>query len=200
MLTATRSTLPNHARPEYRGTAIGWSRSVFDGRRIAFVDTETTGKPPASHMIKIAVIDESGHVLLDTLINPEVLIPAESSQIPGIHDADVANAPSWHDVHANYIQVMEGRQVVAYNKAFDRPARDASCRRYGLPLPGGVWRCAMLAYSYFIGEINSVHGDYRWHKLIAANEFLRVDSAGHRALADAVSCRAVLEAMSLFPF
>ena len=54
-----------------------------------FLDTETTGlHPPHDKLVEVAIIDEAGDVVLDTLVNPERPI-GFATQIHGISDAMV---------------------------------------------------------------------------------------------------------------
>ena len=94
---------------------------------IAFFDLETTGINTAKdRIIEISIlkIDLSGKE--DTLtmrINPEMPIPPESTEIHGITDEDVKNAPSFKEVAKNLVHYLEGCDLGGYN-----------CNRFDIPL------------------------------------------------------------------
>jgi len=51
-----------------------------------YLDTETTGLSPGNgaRIVEIAILDDDGRPLLDTLVNPDCEIPDEASSIHGI--------------------------------------------------------------------------------------------------------------------
>ena len=62
-----------------------------------FLDTETTGlDPDHDELLEIAIVDDSGEVLLDTLIKPSTNNPVwpEAEAIHGIAPEMVADAPT----------------------------------------------------------------------------------------------------------
>ncbi len=89
------------------------------------LDTETTGPDPAkARIVQIAAVAYQGPKPrdirpFDTLVNPGVPIPAEATNIHGITDADVANAPSFADIREE-LEAFLGRSVLlGYHIGFD---------------------------------------------------------------------------------
>ena len=89
----------------------------------AIVDLETTGGRAARDRItEIAIILHDGEKELDrfeSLINPERAIPRNITQITGIDDKMVADAPKFYEVAKRVVEITEGAIFVAHNVRFD---------------------------------------------------------------------------------
>jgi DNA polymerase-3 subunit epsilon len=95
-------------------------------RPIAFLDIETTGiNISADRIIEISIlkISPSGkEEWLSQRINPEMLIPAKSTAIHGISDADVSGEPVFREVAKKIATFLEGCDLAGYNAIkFDIP-------------------------------------------------------------------------------
>ena len=178
-----------------RERAIGWAREVAVDPMAVYLDTETTGLDGQAEIVDLAVIAGDGEVLLDTLIRPVRSIPLVASGIHGIRDADVADAPTWDDVFAEFGRVTQGRRIVVYNADFDKRIVSQCCAQYALASPEVVWQCAMRAYAEFCAEPGQ-SGGFKWHRLDRAAYRFGISPGGHRALADAKVCRAVVLGMA----
>jgi DNA polymerase-3 subunit epsilon len=104
---------------------------------LAVIDTETTGKDPqrGDRIIEVAVVHfDKGAVTnrYSLLVDPTVPIPAESSAVHGITDADVKGKPKFEAIAKQVAQWLEGRVPVAYNASFDRTFIYAEMRRAGI--------------------------------------------------------------------
>jgi DNA polymerase-3 subunit epsilon len=183
-----------------REKAIEWAMSVAHDPRAVVLDTETLGIKPDAGLCDIAVVAMDGLPILNTLINPGRPIPAEASDVHGIRDEDVRNAPTFADVYPDLCAVLTGRRVVIYNRAFDAAVLDACCDRYELPAFGArSWECAMLAYSDFDGtrSTNWRRPRVKWWKLGEACDAMGVRLTGaHRAMADAQATRLLVLQMA----
>jgi DNA polymerase III, alpha subunit (gram-positive type) len=89
---------------------------------VAIIDFETTGLTPgADRVVEVAVarVDPHGDVqlVLDTLVNPMRRVSA--TEIHGITDADVIDAPRFADIAGELVGVLNGCVVSAYNVYFD---------------------------------------------------------------------------------
>lgn len=107
---------PNQAllrRREAASVAAEW----LAGETV-ILDTETTGLYDAE-IVELSIIDTAGNVLLDTLVRPTRPIPAEATEIHGITDEMVANAPTWAEVYPQYQALVAGKTIAAYNAEFD---------------------------------------------------------------------------------
>ncbi|SHM14216.1 exonuclease domain-containing protein [Hymenobacter psychrotolerans] len=89
----------------------------------AIIDLETTGGQPAQDRItEIAIFIHDGEKVVDqfdTLINPGRSIPFFITQLTGINDEMVRDAPKFHEVARKVVEMTEGCVFVAHNVRFD---------------------------------------------------------------------------------
>jgi DNA polymerase III subunit epsilon len=89
----------------------------------AIVDIETTGGSPVSEKItEIAVFVYDGEKVIDeyiSLINPERQIPYYITQLTGITNSMVINAPRFYEVAKKIVEITDNRIFVAHNVNFD---------------------------------------------------------------------------------
>lgn len=95
----------------------------LNAEKYAVLDVETTGLSAGTDkIIEIAVVlYENGNEVneLDTLVNPGVEIPQRITQLTGISDADVADAPNLAEVMPAVKEMIDGVPVIAHNAGFD---------------------------------------------------------------------------------
>jgi len=109
------------------------------------LDLETTGLTVHSdRVIQMAAIAMHSDKLLDSprldeLVKPGIPIPAESSAIHGIVDADVAAAPGFAEIAEKLKPLVSGRVVVGHNIGFDMAILRHEFARNGL-----VWHEPMV--------------------------------------------------------
>lgn len=146
-----------------------------------YLDTETTGLSSSSRVVQIAIVDDDGRPLIDTLINPGVPIPPDASAIHGITDEMVRDAPTLAHAMPSIIAAVRCRTLVIYNSAYDMqflPELHDHAARV---------ECAMqLAMSAMNMR--------RWPRLVVAAAWAGHDWAGtqaHSALGDALAARTV---------
>jgi DNA polymerase-3 subunit epsilon len=114
--------------------------SLFDGTRLAVLDTETTGLDPARghRLIEVACVAlEDGRIgeAWSTLVNPGRPIPADAAAVHGITDAMVRDAPTPAAVAAELETRCAGRTLVFHHADFDLPFLKAA---FGLSLFDGL--------------------------------------------------------------
>jgi DNA polymerase-3 subunit epsilon len=92
-------------------------------KRYAIVDIETTGgSPNQDRVTEIAIALHNGERIIDqfsTLINPERSIPWNITQLTGITNEMVANAPKFYEVAKDIVEMTAGAVFVAHNVRFD---------------------------------------------------------------------------------
>jgi len=93
---------------------------------LAFIDLETTGvNLGTDRIIEIAIVKILGDGTRSTkrkLINPGMPIPAASSEVHGISDEMVKDAPSFKQVAQELKQMLDGCDLAGYNSnRFDVP-------------------------------------------------------------------------------
>ncbi len=103
----------------------------------AIVDIETTGSQPRQDRItEIAIALHDGREVIETyetLINPERPIPRNITNITGITDEMVADAPRFHEVARRIVEMTEGAVFVAHNVRFDYHFLQAQYANLGYP-------------------------------------------------------------------
>jgi hypothetical protein len=168
-----------------------WAREVLADERTVILDTETTGLHDAARIVEISVITGTGEVLLNTLLNSGEPIPADATDIHGIGDQDVADAPTFSDILVTLTATLDYKRVVIYNAPYDMGRlryelrlhyagrRANPCEEADAWLSVMNFEDALIPYSDWVGDWNDYFGNYTWQPL----------NGGHRALGD---CRAVI--------
>lgn len=93
---------------------------------IVFFDLETTGVNVAKdRIVEISIFKAFPNKSTESktwLINPTVPIPAEVTEVHGISDQDVVNAPTFKEIAHEIKNIMEGCDLAGYNSnKFDIP-------------------------------------------------------------------------------
>ncbi len=101
---------------------LGISRRSISDTPIAVVDFETTGLTPGyDRVVEVSVVridpGEEPKLVFDTLVNPMRRVAA--TEIHGITDEDVADAPHFADIAGEIVGALNGCAVAAYNVYFD---------------------------------------------------------------------------------
>lgn len=166
-------------------------------RHPLFLDTETTGLDGEAEICDLAVIDHTGHVLLNTLVRPTRHIPPDATAIHGITDADVAGAPTFAEVGPRLAELLYSRFVIIYNADFDVRMLRQSHRAAGLPRDDRPLTvdCLMELYAEHHGDWVPRRGSYRWQSLGSAALQCGLswpDGGAHRAATDAEMARRLL--------
>lgn len=101
----------------------------------AVVDIETSGgRAQIDKITEIAIYIHDGRRVIDeftTLINPEVSIPPFITNLTGINNQMVANAPKFYEVAKQIVLITEGKLFVAHNAQFDYGFIQAEFKRLG---------------------------------------------------------------------
>lgn len=159
---------------------------------IAF-DTETTGLDPFSgdRVMEVALVElrvgPDGRVRERKdhawMINPGIPIPRQITQITGIRDDDVANAPPFAMVAEEIGALFAGGLAVAHNLPFDHAFLTAEFRAAGVP-----WH-EPLASIDTVDLSMKLTPEARSHKLGDVARRLDVQLVeAHRAANDAAAC------------
>lgn len=183
-----------------RQEAIAWAKDVCAGSFVV-LDTETTGLHDGE-IVQIAIINQAGRVLLDTLVKPVYRIPPDATAIHGITNAQVRNAPGWSQVYPEVNAICSGQTVVIYNADYDLRMIRQSCEAASIT-PRHAWAtvCAMEWYAQFYGDWNDYRRSFRWQKLTSACRHQNIDedainAPAHSALGDCLRTLAVVSAMA----
>jgi DNA polymerase III subunit epsilon len=160
-------------------------------RTLAFLDTETTGLSPwfGDRICEIAILRCEGNKLLDsfdTLVNPERPLSPGAARVNGLTEVDLADAPLFAGISTQVKLWLEDAIIVCHNAPFDLAFVSREFNRLGQNLPSlELIDTLQLARQYFNFASNSLQ---------AIADALSIDRSGaHRALADCMTTRAVLE-------
>jgi DNA polymerase III subunit epsilon len=102
-------------------------------RELLFFDLEATGVDPyADRIVEVAMFDWQGREVLNTLVNPGVAIPEDATEVHGITDLDVADAPTIAQLAPEIERAVDGKILAGYNSVrYDTPLLDAELQRAG---------------------------------------------------------------------
>ena len=160
-------------------------------RTLAFLDVETTGLSPwfGDRICEIAILRTEGDAILDTfdtLVNPERPLSPGAACVNGLTEIDLADAPLFAGIAAQVSLWLEDAILVCHNAPFDLAFVSSELNRLGHKLPPvEVIDTLQLARQHF---------DFASNSLQAIADVLKIDRSGaHRALADTLTTRAVLE-------
>lgn len=162
--------------------------SFINNEEIVFLDTETTGLNDTDQIIEIAILNLNGDILLNTLVKPTIKINKSATNIHGITDKMVKNAPTWKQVYPQYLELTDGKTILAYNSGYDKKMVQQTCKANKLVNKRRQWDCIMMAYSTFMGK-QSKYSGYKRYKLTDAGKnsgvsITNMKTQEHRALYD----------------
>ena len=163
-------------------------------RKYAIVDIETTGGLVKRDKItEIAIVLHNGEDILDqyqTLINPERSIPEFITQMTGITNEMVADAPLFCEVAKEIVLRTEGAVFVAHNARFDYGFLREEFARLGYAFTRKQL-CTVRLSRKLLPELRSHSLDSLIrHYSIPVNQ-------RHRALDDAVATAEIFKRMTL---
>ncbi|MCL4880490.1 MAG: 3'-5' exonuclease [Anaerolineae bacterium] len=188
MTDTTAAAAPVSTPPPPPASRLEALRQAVRRKNFVILDTETTGLNDGE-ICQIAIIDQHGQTLLDTLVKPVNGIPADATQIHGITTDMVTSAPGWSEVAPQVRALLTGRDVIVYNAVYDRKMMHKSAEAAGMEKIDwkafSEWVCAMEAYAEYYGDWNDYRQSFRWQKLIdAARNCSVAVSNAHSALGD----------------
>ncbi len=152
-------------------------------RPLVVFDTETTGTNPRSdRIVEIACVKihpDGRREIWQKRLNPGIAIPAASTAIHGIFDADVTGQPRFADIAAELRDFLAGCDLAGYNiTGFDLPVLRIEFLRAGIPFEINERRLVDAQRIFFAREPR--------HLTAAARFYCQSDHNGaHGALADA---------------
>ena len=137
-------------------------------RPIAFLDLETTGVNLSSdRIVEIAIIKimpDQTRVVKRKLINPEILIPKASSDIHGITDEMVKDAPTFKQAGNEIKQFLEGSDLGGYNSnRFDIPILMEEFLRAGMDVDLSNRRMIDVQHIFYTMEPRTLTAAYKFY-------------------------------------
>ncbi len=146
-------------------------------------DLETTGSSTPSRVIEIGAYRVKGGSIIaefQTLVNPEMPVPAFITALTGISDEMVKDAPKFSDVAAGFLNFIGDSVLVAHNAHFDMHFLNLEIGRiYEDYRVANPCLCTVQLSRKLLPQIEN-------HKLKTVAEYYSVDLVNHhRAAPDA---------------
>jgi len=156
----------------------------------AIIDVETTGLSAKSEKItEIAILLHNGEKVTEefhSLVNPEKKIPYRITQITGINNRMVANAPKFFELAKKIIEMTEGRTIVGHNVTFDYNFLRSEFREFNYEFERKTLCTVRNSRKYIKGQAS-----YSLGKLTKSLGIPHTDK--HRALGDAKATAYLLD-------
>ena len=153
----------------------------------AVFDVETTGLSPAQgdRVVEIAVVilDEQFRVvrMFDSLVHPQRSISSQVTQIHGISNRDIQQAPTFADLLPDLMSCLAGStHIVAHNISFDLQFLRAELLACGLQMPQSFGRLCTMQ----MARQKRVARNARLSTVASALQIPSIADA-HRAIVDA---------------
>jgi len=161
-------------------------------RPIAFIDLETTGvNLSTDRIVEIAIVKimpDGSRVSKRKIINPTIPIPASSSDIHGIDDAMVKDAPTFRQCANEIKQFLDNCDLGGYNSnRFDIPMLMEEFLRAEMDVDLSDRRMVDVQHIFYSMEPRTLSAAYRFY---CAKELMNA----HSAEADINATIEVLEA------
>lgn len=159
---------------------------------LAFIDLETTGTNPGiDRIVEIAIVKlltDGSRIVKRKLINPGIPIPKGASDIHGITDEIVKDAPAFKQVAQELKQVLDGCDIAGYNSnRFDIPLLMEEFLRAGVDFDMKNRKLLDVQNIFHKMEPRTLSAAYKFY----CNKALE---GAHGAEADALATHEVLEA------
>jgi len=157
-----------------------------------YLDIETTGLDLKDEIIEIAIVDASAAPLINSLVKNEVEIHPKALEKHGITKDMTADAPTLKEIEDDIIKAVKDKHVVAYNSRFEMRYITGRIKN-AIAMPS----CCMLEFADYYGRLKNEPAPYQWRTLKFASRHVKYQWSGphHRALSDALACRAVWQHM-----
>ncbi len=159
-------------------------------RPLVVFDLETTGTQIGrDRIVQIALVrlmPSGSRTPWQTLVNPGIRIPPEATEVHGISDLDVADAPPLEEVAAELMPLLEGADLAGFNVLrFDLPFLAEELHRVGIAWDNSAQRV--------VDSLRIFH-HFERRDLSAASRFYlqREHDNAHDAMADVLTTADVL--------
>ncbi|MCM8832675.1 MAG: exonuclease domain-containing protein [Candidatus Omnitrophica bacterium] len=145
------------------------------------IDVETTGLDPEINRIcEISILKIKNNNLdeiFTTFINPETKIPINISNLTGIRDIDLENAPKFKEVAEKIYNLINQKILLCHNANFDISFLKKEFERSGYKLPEiKIIDTYIIAKKFFKFKKNSLQ---------SISKFYKIKGTEHRAEDDA---------------
>lgn len=149
------------------------------------LDIETTGlRLTKDKIIEIGAVKIKNSTIVEhfsTLVNPEIEIPEVITEITGIRNEDVYNAPTFEMIKDEFLDFIKDYPLVAHNSPFDVPIIKNEFKRVGIEIKNKSIDTLLMS-RVLLTKIKQFG-------LKRVSKFLQIPLENHhRALDDAITC------------
>ena len=143
------NALPALARPDL----VLWAQAVRELPNLAFLEVDTDGLYADADILRLALVDQTGAVLYDQLMQPRRPLSPKIARLTGITPQMLEHAPTLAQVWRSFefARAFVGRYVLSFNLEFDSGKLAESATRYDLPPLPLVGECLMLRAQEYYG-------------------------------------------------
>ncbi len=157
----------------------GNDNTEFSGEFIVF-DVETTGLSPATdRLTEIGAVKIQNGVIVDefnTFVNPGIPIPAKITELTGINNEMVANAPKENEALQKFIEFCGNSTLIAHNADFDMSFINSATTRCDIDYSP--------TYIDTVPMARSLLPDIKNHKLDTVANALKLPEFNHHRACD----------------
>lgn len=149
------------------------AKSAAKGQGI-FIATKTVGVGFEAEIVDIAIADNDGNVLFESLVKPSK--PITTKALHGITNKDVADAPTFDEIWQHLVAAIGDKPIVFYNADYNKRMIRQSCgKAFDSPIPKHFYTlfpnktfCLMKFYAKHFG---------RWSDYRQAREWVTLKTA-----------------------
>lgn len=157
--------------------------NIFNNKKLALLDTESTGLDEDDEVLEIAIIDETGATLLHSYVRPERHIAwPDAERVNHISPDMVKDAPTAAELAPRVREIFANAdEIVGYNVFFDLNL----LRAWDVNTDDKKHVDVMQIFAAIYGDWNDYFGDYQWKSLSTAADYYKLnDYKPHDALTD----------------
>lgn len=162
------------------------------------LDTETTGLGKADEVIEVAVVNTAGVVIFESFVKPRYAeVGLQAFQVYRIGPKQLAEASPFPALWRAFSETIKGRNIVAYNAAFDLRMLSQTCAAWADELPHGQFAMDSLALNWSC--LMNGYTDYNKGKRVSLTEACNrhnIEPGNHSAASDARAALALLQTMA----
>jgi len=110
-------SLPKLAHPAH----VHWAQALLAFHNLAFLEVDTDGLHADADILRIALVDQTGAVLHDQVVQPRRPVSSKIAHLTGIAPEMLAQAPTLAEVwrSSEFIAAFGGRYILSFNLEFD---------------------------------------------------------------------------------
>lgn len=139
--------LPKLAHPAH----VHWAQAVLAFPNMAFLEVDTDGLYEDADILRLVLVDQTGAVLYDQLVQPHRPLSAKIARLTGITQEMLEQAPRLPEVWPQVQSTFTGHYLFSFNLEFDSGKLSECAARYHLPPLPLIGECLMLRAQEYYG-------------------------------------------------